>query len=78
MSFIFRKNPQYLRNRVSFCTELSMKTKLCELCKIGETTLYRVQIKKGKIWIFVCESCCNKSKNLPDYRYGGTWKGYRH
>jgi len=55
-----------------------MKTKICELCKVEETTLFRVQIQKGKTWIFVCESCCNQSKTLPDYRYGGTWKGYRH
>lgn len=55
-----------------------MKTKICKLCKIEGNTLFRVQIKKGKIWIFVCEFCCNQSKNLPDYRYGGTWKGYRH
>jgi protein-arginine kinase activator protein McsA len=55
-----------------------MKTKICELCKIEETTLFRVQIQKGKTWIFVCESCCNQSKSNPNYRYGGTWKGYRH
>jgi hypothetical protein len=55
-----------------------MKTKICAQCKVEETTLYRVQIKKGKIWIFVCEACCLKCKVLPDYKYGGTWKGYRH
>ena len=55
-----------------------MKTKICERCKIEETTLFRVQIEKGKIWIFVCEACCIVTKTLPNYRYGGTWKGYRH
>ena len=55
-----------------------MKTKICELCKKEETTLFRVQIQKGKTWIFVCEDCCNQVKNQPEYRYGGTWKGYRH
>jgi protein-arginine kinase activator protein McsA len=55
-----------------------MKTKICALCKVEETTLFRVQIQKGKIWIFVCEACCKKAQSLPDYKYGGTWKGYRH
>jgi protein-arginine kinase activator protein McsA len=55
-----------------------MKTKICAICKIEETTLFRVQIEQGKIWIFVCETCCKKSQHLPHYRYGGTWKGYRH
>jgi hypothetical protein len=55
-----------------------MKTKNCQLCTIEETTLYRIQIEKGKIWIFVCKACCEKSKLLVNYKYGGTWKGYRH
>lgn len=55
-----------------------MKTKICALCQKEETTLYRVQITKGKVWIFVCTECCNNAKTKPDYRYGGTWKGYRH
>ena len=55
-----------------------MKTKICALCKAEETTLFRVQITKGKTWIFVCETCCNDVKKQSDYRYGGTWKGYRH
>jgi hypothetical protein len=55
-----------------------MKTKICALCEIEDTTLFRVQIQKGKIWLFVCASCCKKVQILPDYRYGGTWKGYRH
>jgi protein-arginine kinase activator protein McsA len=55
-----------------------MKTKTCELCKLEETILYRIQIKKGKDWIFVCETCCKKSQNLAQYKYGGTWKGKRH
>ncbi len=55
-----------------------MKTKVCALCKKEEITLYRVQITKGKIWIFVCTDCCNRVKGEPNYRYGGTWKGDRH
>lgn len=55
-----------------------MKTKICASCQKEETTLFRVQITKGKIWIFVCAECCNKVKSEPAYRYGGTWKGARH
>ena len=55
-----------------------MKTKNCDLCKIDETVLFRVQILKGKTWLFVCKSCCEKSQKLEDYKYGGTWKGKRN
>lgn len=55
-----------------------MKAKNCALCKNEATTLYRVQLTKGKIWVFVCANCCNKVKTEPGYRYGGTWKGERH
>ncbi len=40
--------------------------------------MYRVQLTKGKTWLFVCTDCCNKVKEQTGYRYGGTWKGYRH
>ena len=33
---------------------------------------------KGKVWIFVCETCCKIHQKKEFYRYGGTWKGYRH
>ena len=55
-----------------------MKTKVCVLCSVVETTLYRIQIQKGKTWIFVCKTCCIQAKTKPEYRYGGTWKGARH
>ena len=55
-----------------------MKYKICAKCKKEAITLYRIQITKGKVWIFVCADCCNKAKAEPDYRYGGTWKGDRH
>lgn len=55
-----------------------MKTKICALCGMEATILYRVQVTKGKVWIFVCTDCCNKVKTEPGYRYGGTWKGDRH
>lgn len=55
-----------------------MKVKICELCKIEAAVMYRVQVTKGKNWIFVCLDCCNKVKLQPNYKYGGTWKGERH
>lgn len=55
-----------------------MKTKICNICKIEESILFRIQIEKGKIWIFVCKLCCENSQELENYKYGGTWKGNRH
>jgi len=55
-----------------------MKTKICATCQEEHTVLYRVQIRKGKTWVFVCKTCCEKHQQLPEYRYGGTWKGSRH
>ena len=55
-----------------------MKTKTCDICNANESVLFRIQIQKGKLWIFVCEACCKKSQDLPNYKYGGTWKGNRH
>ena len=52
-----------------------MKAKVCALCKIEASLMYRIQIEKGKIWIFVCKDCCIKSQVLENYKYGGTWKG---
>jgi len=55
-----------------------MKTKICNTCNREETTLYRVQLQKKGPWVFVCKSCCEQHQKRPGYRYGGTWKGYRH
>lgn len=55
-----------------------MKTKTCEICTLESSTMFRIQVTAGKIWIFVCESCCEKSKTVQHYKYGGTWKGKRH
>lgn len=55
-----------------------MKTKTCPTCQEEHTTMYRIQIKKGKEWIFVCPDCIKIHKAGSYYRYGGTWKGYRH
>ncbi|WP_164549862.1 hypothetical protein [Nonlabens ponticola] len=55
-----------------------MKTKICHTCGEEHTTLYRIQLTSGKEWVFCCKSCTEKHQSLPEYRYGGTWKGYRH
>jgi len=55
-----------------------MKTKVCATCQEEYTTMYRIQIQKGKTWIFVCPNCIEKHKQGVFYRYGGTWKGKRH
>lgn len=34
--------------------------------------------RAGKEWFFVCQSCLPEFQKLSDYKYGGTWKGYRH
>ncbi|WP_169316446.1 hypothetical protein [Nonlabens dokdonensis] len=55
-----------------------MKTKICATCNKEDTVMYRVQITAGKKWIFCCKSCTEKHQSLPNYKYGGTWKGKRH
>ncbi|MEM6321566.1 MAG: hypothetical protein AAF960_28160 [Bacteroidota bacterium] len=55
-----------------------MKIKTCVTCKTDHAVMFRVQIQKGKKWIFVCETCCKKHQKGAFYRYGGTWKGNRH
>lgn len=55
-----------------------MKAKTCAMCKQEADVLYRVQLTKGKVWVFVCTPCCLLAKTYPQYRYGGTWKGDRH
>mgnify|MGYP006269364893 CR=1 FL=1 len=58
-----------------------MKTKTCHLCQQDHATLFRVRLQAGKKapWVFVCKSCCEEQKKTnPQYRYGGTWQGYRH
>ena len=56
----------------------TMKTKTCATCQKEDDVMHRVQIQKGKTWIFVCKECCEVHQKKPNYRYGGTWKGYRH
>jgi len=56
----------------------SMKTKTCPTCHQKNTVMYRIQVKKGKEWIFVCPECIKEHQQGAFYRYGGTWKGSRH
>ncbi|WP_176752697.1 hypothetical protein [Psychroflexus sediminis] len=55
-----------------------MKTKICSICEEEFEVLYRIQIEKGKTWIFACKTSSEKQQGLPHYKYGGTWKGKRH
>ena len=51
------------------------RIKHCNVCKLDFATMYRVQYKHPKEWVFVCNDCLLKvKKKNPDYRYGGTWK----
>lgn len=55
--------------------KITMRVKYCSLCKNDFSTMYRIQYKQPKTWVFVCETCLLKVKdNNPNYRYGGTWK----
>ncbi len=52
-----------------------MREKHCEICKNSYSTMFRIQYKQIKNWVFVCEPCLMSVKlNNPNYKYGGTWK----
>ena len=52
------------------------RIKYCNECNVDFATMYRVQYKHPKEWVFVCKECLlSIKKNNPEYRYGGTWKG---
>ena len=52
-----------------------MREKHCEICKNSYSTMFRIQYKQIKNWVFVCEPCLKSVKlNNPNYKYGGTWK----
>lgn len=55
----------------------SPKTKLCDQCQEATSVAFRVRLSKNKDWVFVCKLCCEKASALPDYQYGGTWKGQK-
>ncbi|KAB8153348.1 hypothetical protein EZY14_008945 [Kordia sp. TARA_039_SRF] len=54
---------------------IKLRIKHCDICQKDFDTLFRIQYKLPKKWVFVCEDCLLKvKKDNPLYRYGGTWK----
>ena len=52
-----------------------MREKHCEICKKVFSTMFRIQYKQNKTWVFTCKPCLVSTKeNNPYYKYGGTWK----
>ena len=52
-----------------------MRIKYCDICGKDYSTMYRIQYKQQKSWVFVCEVCLlSVKKDNPHYKYGGTWK----
>ena len=52
-----------------------MRKKHCEICEKQFNTMFRIQYKPNKNWVFTCKSCLVSVKeNNPNYKYGGTWK----
>jgi hypothetical protein len=51
------------------------RIKYCEICDKDFSTMYRIQHKLPKKWIFSCKECLlDLKKENPNYVYGGTWK----
>ena len=51
------------------------RIKQCAICKVDFSTMYRIQYKNPKKWVFVCKECLTDvKKDNPNYKYGGTWK----
>lgn len=54
---------------------MTKRVKYCKICQKEFSTLYRIQYKLPKEWVFVCESCLLEvKKDNKHYTYGGTWK----
>ena len=54
---------------------MKLRIKHCEVCNVDFSTMYRVQYKTPKEWVFVCKECLKDvKKDNPLYTYGGTWK----
>ena len=54
---------------------MKQRIKHCALCNIDFSTMYRVQYKNPKDWVFACKECLKDvKKDNPNYKYGGTWK----
>ena len=51
------------------------RIKHCKVCNTDFSTMYRVQYKNPKEWVFVCKDCLLKvKKENATNKYGGTWK----
>ena len=51
------------------------RLKYCAVCEKDFSTMYRIQYKLPKAWVFTCKECLIKvKKGNPNYVYGGTWK----
>ena len=54
---------------------MTARRKFCEICEQEFSTMFRIQYKLPKKWVFVCENCLLKvKKDNEHYVYGGTWK----
>ncbi len=54
---------------------MKQRIKHCAICKVDFPTMYRIQYKNSKEWVFVCKECLiNVKKDNPLYTYGGAWK----
>ncbi len=54
---------------------MKQRIKHCVICKVDFSTMYRVQYKNPKEWVFVCKKCLTDvKKDNTNYTYGGTWK----
>ncbi|WP_299015879.1 hypothetical protein [uncultured Polaribacter sp.] len=54
---------------------MKKRSKDCAICNTAFDTMYRIQHKNPKTWVFVCKTCLVKvKKDNPLYTYGGTWK----
>jgi len=54
---------------------MEKRIKYCKHCHNNFSTLYRIQYKNPKEWVFVCEECLLiLKKDNSNYKYGGTWK----
>ena len=54
---------------------MKQRIKHCNVCNIDFSTMYGVQYKNPKEWVFMCKDWLHKvKKNNSAYKYGGTWK----
>jgi hypothetical protein len=73
-----KQNIHYTRPEVKYKSanyKMEKRIKYCKRCHNDFSTLYRIQYKNPKEWVFVCEECLLiLKKDNSNYKYGGTWK----